>query len=252
MAADLTALERPGLFGASHRQLAAYNAVHSQGHIGVTAGRVIHGIADRHVAVLLGAVIQNGAADNRRVVALFHPHNVVAQGVACHLFAVDLSRHAHFQQVAAVLLGGQVIGHLAACHRSACPANRLAIQLKADVFGNVAIRSKPISYFAGIKKRVIKNALQIELNNINRPVLAANAAHAVRHLQPHGIVTAVQVLCCIKGVLALDNGRGCHFGVAYIPVTGCIAGVIASIVNTRELKVNQRTVALNYSQVASV
>ena len=148
MAANLAALVRPGLFGASYRQLAGNNAIHSQGHIGVAAGRVIHGIADRNIAVLLGTVIQHGATDNRGIIALFHPHNIVAQGVACYLFAVDFRRHAHFQQVAAVLLGGQIVGHLAACHCSACSANRLAIQLKADVFGNIAIRSKPVSYFA--------------------------------------------------------------------------------------------------------
>ena len=250
MAANLTALVRPGLFGASYRQFAGNNAIHSQSHIGVAAGRVIYGIADRNIAVLLGTVIQHGATNNRGIIALFHPHNIVAQGVACYLFAIDLRRHAHFQQVAAVLLGGQIVGHLAACHCSACSANRLAIQLKADVFGNIAIRSKPVSYFAGIKKRVIKNALQIKLNNINRPVLAAHTAHAVRNLQPHGVVTAVQVLRHIKGVLALGNGRGCHLGVAHIPVTSRIAGVIASIVHTRKLKADQCTIALNYGQAA--
>ena len=60
----------------------------------------------------------------------------------------------------------------------------------------------------------------------------------------------MQVLRHIKGVLALDDGRGCHLGVAHIPVASRIAGVITSIVHTRKLKADQCTVALNYRQAA--
>ena len=170
MLALVRALKAPGLLCAPNRQGRLSHAVHSQLYSARTGRRVVYGVLNGHLVVLLRLVIPHSTADNGCGLALGHPHNILLDDIGLNGLSIDLRRHADFQQVAAVLLHRDGIGHLSTSHTGSRATNRLAVQCKIDLLLNAAIRCIAHCDLAAVEKAVIKGGFQIEINDIGTPL----------------------------------------------------------------------------------
>lgn len=182
MSTDFSGFPCPSLHCASNGQSSSLSAIDFQRHGGCRAGRVINGIVNCDVAVLLCTCCLCGTADNGSCIAFDRPHDILFNCVAGHGFSIDFCGHGDFYQMCAVGLCRNSISQLSAGNAACGRAKNLSINRKVDSFCNIAIRSVAEGYLSTINQRIIKRTLQIELNNIDSPSLCTNTAHAIGHL----------------------------------------------------------------------
>ena len=144
------------------------------------------------------------------------------------------------------------ISQLSAGHATCGRTKGLSINRKVNSLCYIAIRSVAERHFTIINQRIIKRALQVELNDINCPCFCTNTANAISYLQLDGIITAVQILSYIKAVFTLNNGLRTNLCVANIPDASCRAGIITRVIHRRELEIDDSRVASNNGQRRTV
>ena len=252
MSADVSRFPSPCLHCAANSQGASLCTVNFQSYSCCRTGRVINGVIDCNITILLYACRFCSAADNRRCIALSCPHNILCNLITSDLLAIDLSSHRNFHQMRTMGLRRNRIRHLSASNSGRSRAKRRSINRKVDSLGNIAIRSVTESDITVVHQCIVKCAFQIELDHIDRPVLCTDAANAICDLQLDRIITAVQVLSHIKTVSSLNDSLCSNFCVTNVPDASSRAGIIARIINRGESIIDYSRVACNNSQSRAV
>ena len=169
--ADIRRFKAPSLSSTANSQRSSLNTVNFKRNACSRRGRVIDSVNNAGGTILLCGELLCGAADDRCVIAFLCPHNIFINGIAGHSFAIDICSHGHFQQVSAVSLCRNRIGHLSAGNRSCNTTKLFAIQSKGNVLIDISVWSKAESNFTTINQRIIEDTLQIKLDNIDIPSL---------------------------------------------------------------------------------
>ena len=169
--ANIRRFKAPSLSSTTNSQCRSLNAVNFKHNACSRRGRVIDSVNNADGTILFCGELLCGAADDRCVIAFLCPHDIFINGVTGHSFAIDICSHGHFQQVSAVFLCRNRIGHLSAGNRSCNTTKLFAIQSKGNVLIDISVWSKAESNLTTINQRIIEDTLQIKLDNIDIPSL---------------------------------------------------------------------------------